>query len=383
MGHLGDRIGSGSLGHSAVTFELVTDSKVVSALLKKEIPSRRANWVIRLSEFHFTITHRKGELNRNADFFSRCVFDHVDTYQNWCEGQILKKGLPPIVSKGSSMNALEAKESKDDPQVFEDEDIKSLDMNVMLRHIAKRQKEDPKLNRILIQVESGAHAERMAMKGAPDDLKIEENGALLKRIWIRTSKLTPPKEYWPVLAPKSLINAILQMFHGNDSLLGHSGRHKTYSTLRERFTWRGMSFALAKWIRSCHHCLGRKGVPPQHRRYNLYEETQAPMNRIAVDIVGPLTTSKRGNQYIMTMFCPFSHWPEAFPLARTTAEEVITCLKKHISVHSVPAEILSDRGKNFMSQKVKEFLTKMGTRKTQTSPYKPSSNGSVEASMPT
>ena len=31
-----------------------------------------------------------------------------------------------------------------------------------------------------------------------------------------------------------------------------------------------------------------------------------------------------------------------------------------------------------MSQKVKEFLTKMGTRKTQTSPYKPSSNGSVE-----
>jgi len=123
---------------AAVTFELVTDSKVVSALLKKEIPSRRANWVIRLSEFHFTITHRKGELNRNADFFSRCVFDHVDTYQNWCEAQILKKGLPPIVSKGSSMNALEAKESKDDPQVFEDEDIKSLDMNVMLRHIAKR-----------------------------------------------------------------------------------------------------------------------------------------------------------------------------------------------------------------------------------------------------
>jgi len=102
------------------------------------------------------------------------------------------------------------------------------------------------------------------------------------------------------------------------------------------------------------------------------------MNRIAVDIVGPLTTSKRGNQYIMTMFCPFSHWPEAFPLARTTAE-VITCLKKHRSVHSVPADILSDRGKNFMSQKVKEFLTKMGTRKTQTSPYKPSSNGSVES----
>jgi len=216
------------------------------------------------------------------------------------------------------------------------------------------------------------------MKGAPDDLKIEENGALLKRIWIRTSKLTPPKECWPVLAPKNLINAILQMFHGNDSLLGHSGRHKTYSTLRERFTWRGMSFALAKWIRSCHHCLGRKGVPPQHRRYNLYEETQAPMNRIAVDIVGPLTTSKRGNQYIMTMFCPFSHWPEAYPISSTDAEAVIKCLKKHIQDHSVPSEILTDKGSNFLSKQMAEFLELMGAVKVTTTAYKPSSNGSIE-----
>ena len=93
------------------------------------------------------------------------------------------------------------------------------------------------------------------------------------------------------------------------------------------------------------------------------------MNRIAIDMVGPLTTSKRGNSYILTMFCPFSHWPEAYPLSTTTAEDVIACLKKHIAAHSVPAEVLSDRGTNFMSKKVKEFLSKMGTRKTQTGPY--------------
>ena len=55
----------------ANTFELVTDSTVVSRLLKKDIPNRRANWVLRISHFHFTIMHRKGEQNRNADFFSR------------------------------------------------------------------------------------------------------------------------------------------------------------------------------------------------------------------------------------------------------------------------------------------------------------------------
>jgi len=60
------------------------------------------------------------------------------------------------------------------------------------------------------------------------------------------------------------------------------------------------------------------------------------------------------------------------------AEEVITCLKKHIASHSVPAEVLSDRGTNFMSKAVHEFLSKLGCRKTQTTAYKPSSNGSVE-----
>ena len=66
----------------ANTFELVTDSSVVKALLspEKDIPSRRANWIIRLSEFHFTVTHRKGLENRNADFFSRCVLESANQY---------------------------------------------------------------------------------------------------------------------------------------------------------------------------------------------------------------------------------------------------------------------------------------------------------------
>ena len=47
-----------------VHFELITDSKVVAALLTKDVPTRRENLVLRLSEFDFSITHRKGELNR-------------------------------------------------------------------------------------------------------------------------------------------------------------------------------------------------------------------------------------------------------------------------------------------------------------------------------
>ena len=53
-----------------IHFELVTDSKVVAALIKKDIPRRRENLFVRLFEFDFTVTHRKGGLNRNADFLA-------------------------------------------------------------------------------------------------------------------------------------------------------------------------------------------------------------------------------------------------------------------------------------------------------------------------
>ena len=63
--------------------------------------------------------------------------------------------------------------------------------------------------------------------------------------------------------------------------------------------------------------------------------------------------------HILTIYDPFSHWPSAYPIKKQDAQTVIDCLKKHIADHSAPAECLSDRGKNFMSKAVKEFLDLM------------------------
>ena len=67
-----------------IHFELITDSKVVAAIIKKDVPTRRQNLLVLLFEFDFTVTHRKGELNRNADFFSRWA-----AYKEWEEDKLL------------------------------------------------------------------------------------------------------------------------------------------------------------------------------------------------------------------------------------------------------------------------------------------------------
>jgi hypothetical protein len=98
------------------------------------------------------------------------------------------------------------------------------------------------------------------------------------------------------------------------------------------------------------------------------------MNRIAIDFVGPLTTTKKNNSYILTVFCPFSRWAQAFPVSRNTALKTIECLKKHIATFSTPSEVLSDRG--FVSAELKEFLESMGIKHVMTAAYTPSTEQS-------
>jgi len=184
--------------------------------------------------------------------------------------------------------------------------------------------------------------------------------------------------HWPIVVPRTMINAVLSVFHGDTSPLGHLGKHKTHGAMKTRFTWKGQLNSVRKWLGSCHKCLSRKRVVPKHQPYVVHESVRAPMNKIAIDIVGPLRRTERGNAYILTVYDTFSHWPSAYPLKSTKAKAIINCLKNHIAIHSVPATVLSDRGKNFMSKEVQHFLDQMGANKVATTPYKPTSNGSVE-----
>ena len=75
----------------AVHFELITDSNVVAALLTNDTSSsRRQNFLLRMAEYNFTAVHRKGELNRNADFFSR--------WARYKEYEDHQRAIPPVIN---------------------------------------------------------------------------------------------------------------------------------------------------------------------------------------------------------------------------------------------------------------------------------------------
>ena len=105
----------------------------------------------------------------------------------------------------------------------------------------------------------------------------------------------------------------------------------------------------------------------------------APMERIAIDILGPLPLSESGNKYLLVAMDYFTKWPEVYPLPTQTAVAVAEVLVRNFFCRfGTPMEIHADQGRNFESNVFAEVCKIMGIKKTRTTPFHPQSDGMVE-----
>ena len=57
---------------------------------------------------------------------------------------------------------------------------------------------------------------------------------------------------------------------------------------------------------------------------------RASMERIAVDVLGPLPTSDSRNKYLLIVVDYFTKWTEAFPMQNTEATKVAEIIVKEM-----------------------------------------------------
>ena len=105
----------------------------------------------------------------------------------------------------------------------------------------------------------------------------------------------------------------------------------------------------------------------------------APLERVALDILGPLPETYNGNRYISVISDYFSRWGEAFGMSDQEASTVTDCLLQgFVSRFGVPSQIYSDQGAQFESNLFQALCRILGIEKTRTTPYHPQSDGLVE-----
>ena len=102
-------------------------------------------------------------------------------------------------------------------------------------------------------------------------------------------------------------------------------------------------------------------------------------DKIAMDILGPLPKTKRGHQYILSIYDELTKYLILVPLKTQQTESVWKALLNHyIYIFSAPKRILTDQGQNFISELMQKYEEAFKIKHIKTTSFHPQSNGSLE-----
>ena len=168
----------------------------------------------------------------------------------------------------------------------------------------------------------------------------------------------------------------MTMAHGT-RLAAHLGVNKSTKKAYHYFFWPGLhvQHTFCQTCGACQHGAKANRTKAPLQPLPAIDE---PFQRVAVDIVGPLKRTKRGNRYILTLMDFASRYPEAIPLCRIDAETVADALCTTFTRFGIPQEILSDQGSQFMCTLTKRLMELLEVKQLRTSPYHPQTDGMLE-----
>ena len=198
---------------------------------------------------------------------------------------------------------------------------------------------------------------------------------VLYRKWVHT---TTGESNLQLLVPEIWKQDILKMLH-DDPQAGHLGVHKTVARAQNRFYWVGYKQDIANWIKFCDVCNSRKQPPRKAKSKMKQYNVGVPMERVALDIIGKLPKSNKGNRYALIVSDYFSKWAEGYPMKDMETTTVVDCfITNFVCRFGLPYQIHSDQGSQFQSGLFKELCDRFSIDKTRTTAFRPQSDGLVE-----
>ena len=271
------------------------------------------------------------------------------------------------------LNEEESNESKDVPSVNEDK--KGHDKDPLTRDkLIVEQKRDPVLVELCSQSLSQQEAEKVPVcfymkdgvlmrKWRPPDVGVEEEWKVVHQI----------------VVPKVYRQEVISIAHDHP-MSGHLGVTKTYNRILNHFYWPQLRKDVAEYCKSCHTCqmVGKPNQKPPVATLHPIPAFDEPFSRVIIDCVGPLPKTRSGNQYLLTIMCASTRFPEAIPLRDIKAPKIVKALTKFFTFVGLPKEIQSDQGSNFMSNLFQQVMHELGIKQFKSSAYHPESQGALE-----
>ncbi|KAL7841639.1 hypothetical protein SRHO_G00253300 [Serrasalmus rhombeus] len=346
-------------------FTVRTDHAALQWLMSfKEPEGQIARWLEELAPYVFQVEYRAGTRHANADAMSRrpCALDGC----RYCEKREARE------------NELRLEEERDGEVL-----LCRVTQVVYPPEWREHQERDSDLQPVLRRVESGQKPQWSEIAGYSPAAKglfekflaLRVKDGVLQRAW---KEPATGEERWQVVVPRTLRESVLKVCHGSAGT-GHFGVSKTLRRVRQSFYWGQVRRDVEDFCRRCDLCTAHKGPPDQSRAQLQQLAVGAPVERVAVDIMGPFPRSDKGNHYVLVAMDYFTKWPEAYAIPDQEAGTVADALVEGMFSRFGAAEVIhSDQGRNFEAGVFSAMCERLGIQKTRTSPLHPQSDGLVE-----
>ena len=366
-------------------FEVFTDNNPLTYVLTSaKLDATSQRWVADLASFTFSIVYRSGKQNADADALSRIPWseamkeisdsglDNISKESVFACFQGVHKlpsGYIEIFARSALVTSkpdLEDSESAMTPQNWKDE-----------------QKKDPALVELFKLLEKGNPLRYCKKKEILKHLPLVEPFCRhLKQFELRDD-IIYRKAFsenqghksclWQIVLPTQLVPTALQGCHDH---VGHLGRDRTLSLLRERFYWPTLYRDTVEHLDSCRKCKLRKASVPRAEMCPI--NVSRPMELVHLDYLC-IEPCKGKFENILVVTDHFTRYAQAFATKSQTAQMTAKVLfEKFICHYGFPEKFISDQGRNFESQLIADLCKLAKVKKVRTTPYHPMTNGQCE-----
>ena len=187
--------------------------------------------------------------------------------------------------------------------------------------IEKAQRSDSIIGEWIYFVERNRYPKRHELQEIPESNVFRRNFDKFKVIDRKLYReiTTDSETTQQLVVPPDLVNEVLRSSHNN---IGHPGRDKTTSFIRDRFFWPGMTHDIEEWIKGCKRCLLRKS-PTNSKAPLVSIKTSEPLELVCLDYL-TLETSKGGYQHILVITDHFTKYAVAIQLEIKLLKQLLT-----------------------------------------------------------
>ena len=153
-----------------------------------------------------------------------------------------------------------------------------------------------------------------------------------------------------LITPVEQSPKLIKLYHERPSGARHRRRYETLARLANDYYWKGMAREVEHFIKHCEKCAEEKLVRNKIKLpLNITDTPYSGMEKISMDVLGPLPRTLNDNKYILTIRCLLTKFVVAAPLQNATATETARApVDNFICIYGAPVSLLSDLGSNFM-----------------------------------